>query len=182
MKEYEKKQIITKEKQLFIYNYLINKFESDRIIQINYYYDNDSFYLYKNNKTLRVRQIDDNLKLEYKYNKSYLFDVRICDEYTANLSSLPNTLRAPIKEQNDNEYRKVGVLITERYNFKLDDFTISLDKNLYLGVVDYEIEVESEKLSNELDFINELELDFKQTSVSKYDRFVTQLKKQDDIL
>ncbi|HAN21173.1 MAG TPA: hypothetical protein DCP51_05795 [Clostridiales bacterium] len=181
MKEFERKQIVTKEKYIELHDNLKN-FNSKQVLQINYYYDNDELYLYNNNQTLRVRQIEDKLKLEYKYNKSDFNNLRICDEFTTYLISLPNVLKNPIKIEDMNTYKNIGVLITERTNYKLNDFIVSLDKNLYLGIIDYEIEIESNNLFDEHnihDIINELGLSFKQQSVSKYIRFINQLKIQD---
>jgi len=119
--------------------YLSEHLKQEKIMQINYYYDTSDFMLFNSRATLRVRQIESMLKLQYKYNKNYSGDIRISEEYSEKISELPKTITV-----NGVETQNIGFMLTERINFSLENCIISLDKNHYLGVVDFEIEVESE--------------------------------------
>ena len=174
MKEVEKKELISKEQYLACLAYLMKKQIGNRKLQVNYYYDTDDFRLYTNNETLRVRQIEDQLKLEYKHNKTIENNVRTCDEYTQALDSLPSSIDNDALNIHNCKY--IGSLITERYDFKLNNSIISLDKNYYLGTLDYEIEIETEDDFQGIDFINPLGFTFEKPLVGKYQRFVDLLK------
>jgi len=170
-KEYERKLIIDCEKFNLLLEDFTEKFHREEIFQINYYYDTPDFSIFNSGETLRVRQIDDILKLQYKYNKSRINDVRISDEYSEKINELPKIITV-----NDIETYNIGFMVTHRHNFNFEDCIVSLDKNYYLGVVDYEIEVEAEK-ENELPDILK-ELNFSSDSIGKYSRFAEKLLKQ----
>lgn len=76
-KENEKKIILTEEEYLNI-NSKFEKIEEKN--QINYYFDTQNYGLANNDETLRVRQSDCGLKLEYKFNKKYSSMIRECQK------------------------------------------------------------------------------------------------------
>jgi uncharacterized protein YjbK len=176
MKEIERKQLIAKEKYLDLTEFFTLKCVPDRKLQINYYYDTLDYQLLKENETLRIRQIEDKLKLEYKYNKTAIDNVRVCEEYSKALYELPLTIKNPLFTDKDDSYRNIGFLITDRTNFDFGEMLVSLDKNYYLGTVDYEIEVETSVFSDLPDFMKELNFDFAISTISKYSRFIDKLK------
>ena len=170
--EYEFKQLITLEE----YNILSSKLDEiadcNEFIQINYYFDDNSFTLFSRNETLRVRQRLGKLTLERKHNKRYCSTgERICDENSNTISFLPAEVSI-----DGHTYHYVGDLVTLRKNFIIDNDIISLDMNFYLGKTDYELEIESNREIKLLEFITEL-IDFKIYQDSKYTRFVKNLKK-----
>ena len=171
-KEFERKLIICENDYITLLQDFNKNFIREDIFQINYYYDTFDFYIFNSDETLRVRQINDNLKLQYKYNKNYSDDIRISDEYSEKISELPQTIII-----NGIKVYNIGLMITERINFKLINCTVSLDKNYYLGMIDYEIEVES---INEINLPNILQkLNFNIESKGKYSRYIEKLLKQE---
>ena len=142
-------------------------------LQINYYFDTEDFELYRKGGTLRVRQIEQTLKIQYKYNKKIVGNTRICDEYSAQTDTLPRALKNPVTKDNK-VYKPVGVMVTDRYNFFIEDMTVSLDKNYYLGFIDYELEIETDNLpDNKTEFLG---IDFSGSTDGKYQRFIKRLR------
>lgn len=167
-KEYERKLNIDWEKYSLLLTDFTKKFRREDVFQINYYYDTPDFAFFHSGETLRIRQIENILKLQYKYNKIRMNDVRISDEYSEKIHDLPKIVIV-----NGSETHNVGCMITERYNFNSDNCIISLDKNYYLGVIDYELEVETEKESDLPAILREIS--FEINSIGKYSRYVEKL-------
>ncbi len=109
-------------------------------MQMNYYYDTDSHALNKSNTTVRIRQHHNKMKLQVKNHRVVKGSIALSDEHSRIVDKLPLTMR--ISEVKDTISLK-GVLVTERavYSFG-ENSTICFDVNMYLGVCDYEIEVE----------------------------------------
>lgn len=172
MIEYEKKYIISKEKYLQIFRILQEKSSLEKVLQINYYYDTYDFDLYKRNETLRIRQIEDNLKVEHKYAKEYIEGVRRCKESSETIETVPMGL---IGDDFNSYYTYKGNMVTERYNFDMQDVLISLDCNYYLGVRDFELEIELKEEKNRIEFWeNILKIENYENHIGKYTRFVKQ--------
>ena len=104
-------------------------------IQINYYYDNDELSLYHQNTTLRVRQKQGKLIQQKKTHQSQTKHCFISKEVNRAIDVFPAAI--------DGQYKIKGALVThrKRYQYK-DAVTIDFDTNYYLGVCDYEIEIE----------------------------------------
>ena len=170
-KEFERKLVVEEDDYYALLNYFDKNNLREDILQINYYYDTHDFDVYNSDETIRVRQIKNKLKLQYKYNKNHSGDIRISDESSKEISELPQVIKT-----DKFETQNIGMMVTERINFIIKECTISLDKNYYLGVIDYEIEVETVK---EID-ISEIIQDIRFTSdgKSKYIRFIEKLIKQ----
>lgn len=142
-------------------------------IHINYYYDDMNWTLFNNDETLRIRQRDDQLSLEYKFGKHEFEDIRICNE-----------LKIPVKKVYSQILFKEkrlclqGSMITFRTNFELNNCIISLDKNIYLGIIDYEIEVETSNSFAEIPaWLSELFSGDNKKAIGKFHRFIEQYKK-----
>lgn len=133
MLEYEKKIPITENE----YKRIIEAVEFiDKGDQINYYYDTEDFSLNKRGITYRIRKKDGKYTATIKEHNvesrecNTELSKRVTDEYDTALF-----VEKHIKLQ--------GELITERkYLVKDEGFEIVIDKNHYLGVTDYEIEIE----------------------------------------
>lgn len=169
--EYEYKQLITLDE----YNNLMQKlhelYACEEFIQINYYYDDKDFSLFHKDETLRVRQKADKLTLERKYNKRYApGGERICDESSKTIEPLPSKVTI-----GDNVYFYLGNLVTIRKNYIVDESTVSLDISYYLGKVDYELEVESNK-EMILPKVVFQSIKFGNLHNGKYTRFINALK------
>jgi len=117
-------------------------------LQVNYYYDTKDFLLNKDKITLRVRQIDSNLSLELKTELHNDGLLKINEELAEPISSLPITIdfkKHPWKKHlpYDESINLKGSLITERRTVKpFEGIKFDVDKNIYMGKVDYELEVE----------------------------------------
>lgn len=62
-------------------------------------------------------------------------------------------------------------MVTERVNYILGNNTISLDKNMYLGIIDYEVEIESLKFMRLPEFTSQI-IFTNSKGLGKYSRFV----------
>lgn len=175
--ENEKKRVISAEEYTSLLQYFTVGCKPVKITQINYYYETESFDLHKKGDTLRVRQINNGLKLEYKYDKTTISGVRNCKELTRKVECIPKTI--VFSNDTDVVYKNIGFMVTERANFIFDDTTVSLDKSYYLGIVDYEIEVESDNPALLPDVILKLNLDFSMNAEGKYTRLVKRLMNQE---
>lgn len=109
-------------------------------IQINYYYDTDDNMLNKNDVTVRVRQEQDKLKCQIKKHTNTSMALFFSDEYCGCLERLPKALRV---EGIHEELLLKGSLLTERREIKFGVCgKLCFDISMYLGVIDYEIEIE----------------------------------------
>lgn len=170
-KEFERKAMINEEVYYCLIETLSPSIKCKKAFQINYYYDTPMFTFMHAGETLRVRQIENELKVQYKYNKSITDNIRTCDEFSAKIYSLPAKIIV-----NKIETTNIGSLITERTNFHIDKYLISIDKNYYLGLVDFEIEIESEKICDVPLILNNIE--FKGLCKGKYERYLDKLLEQ----
>lgn len=104
--------------------------------QINYYYDTDDLTMNQKGITCRIREKNGKFTATIKEHR---FDAKDCSVEISNpaKNALDNRLFA------GNGVNLQGHLVTERvYLVQENDFNIVIDKNTYLGVVDYEIEME----------------------------------------
>jgi len=171
-KEYERKAVIGREKYNKLLAEFTGRYPREDILQINHYYDTPDFALYHSGETLRVRQTGSGLKLQYKHTKTHIDNMRVSDEYSETIGELPKTLTVRgLKTLN------IGVMATERRNFDFGDCIVSLDKNYYLGALDYEIEVKAVKEHDLPDVLKGFA--FAPGSPGKYSRYVQQSLKQE---
>lgn len=181
-KEYEKKIMLSEDEYMSLVRTFssldgLTDIKSSKVTQINHYYDSSSFSLNSKSETLRVRQIGDCLKLQRKTNKVLVDGVRYSDESELTLNTLPSQISL---EQNT--YNYLGSSVTNRTNFYYETMVLSFDENIYLGIVDFELELEAETM----DDVNKYFLQFFQEfegasnkSPGKYSRFVQRLKGMD---
>jgi len=167
-KEFERKSVVSESDYAALLQELNNDFVCKDVFQINYYYDTTDFALFRSDETLRIRQIGNNLNLQYKHNKRHIDNMRISDEYSEKMDELPKSIAI-----NGVETYNVGFMVTQRANFDLGNGIVSLDKNYYLGVVDYEIEVEGENGFDVPEILREV--DFQPDSIGKYSRYMEKL-------
>jgi len=164
--EFELKRLLTENEYTEFMGALLEVAGGTTIIQINYYYDDTEFNIFHKDETLRIRQIGAKLTLERKFNKRQEDSVRICDEDTNKIDLLPKMII-----MNGFQYRNIGSMTTLRTNFSIDNVNISLDKNFYLGTVDYEIEVEYKCLNKMLPILKNILFSTK-NAIGKYSRFI----------
>lgn len=142
--------------------------------QVNYYYDTLDGEYSRNETTVRVRQKKNDIKLQIKIHNDKKSGYRISDEYEMQLLTLPKNFEYP--GTNNIVYLR-GQLVTERRKYYLKSIgTICIDCNMYLGVCDYELEIEFENYN--LNNVNSWITQFKGLMVSrcgKADRFFNRL-------
>jgi len=114
---------------------------SSTLLQTNYYYDDEQYSLNKNNITLRVRQIGETLKLQKKQHNIETNMPVVSDETEKVITALPHVI--------DDKYFLKGSLVTQRCRVSTNSSVhIDLDINYYLGICDYEVEIEINNSSN----------------------------------
>lgn len=119
---------------------------SERKMQANYYYDTDSHTLNKSNTTVRIRQQNNKVKLQVKNHRAVKSSMALSDEHSRSIDKLPLAMRIP---EVKGKISLKGVLVTERTVYPFGETgTVCFDMNMYLGVCDYEIEVEFDENDN----------------------------------
>ena len=109
-------------------------------LQVNYYYDTEDNALNSAKTTVRIRQHHSDMKLQIKKHKECNNGLSTSDEYSGKIDTLPSAFKIP--GVFSSLYLK-GVLVTERKTFSFGkNSSICFDGNMYLGVCDYEIEIE----------------------------------------
>ncbi|MGD9155349.1 MAG: CYTH domain-containing protein [Bacillota bacterium] len=151
MIEFEFKYSLNREEFTQLFNRLSNKYPKNTLLQINYYYDTDGFELEKQGINLRVRQKEADLKMELKTPILRERALRVKKEFSRSIKQLPLTINFNNDEwqgliPGNGELHLIGILLTERTKFLPEPgIEIVLDKSYYLGLVDYELEVEFQK-------------------------------------
>ncbi len=134
MKEFEKKLLLTEQEYHYVINHW-NKFASVSL-QTNYYFDTDDFIMNKCGITFRIREKNGTYKATIKRHHIEYSDCS--DEEDLDIKPFldPNVfLPYGVHLQ--------GKLITERIILmKSPTCELVLDRNSYLGTVDYELEIE----------------------------------------
>lgn len=134
MFEYEKK-IILSDDEYFILQQIKGK-DSPTITQINYYYDFNDFSMNKKGVTCRIREKDGIYQATIKEHNQRIEDC-----------SVEHSMKV-FNEHDNRLFVDMGLILqgcltTERtilYSDKICE--VVLDKNIYLGCTDYELEIE----------------------------------------
>lgn len=162
-------------------------------IQVNYYYDTNKYKLNRNDITLRVRQKEDSLRIQLKCLLKREGGLFVKNEFSENIDELPvkinkEKIQWPELLICEDDITLKGNLITERTVYKFNEaMEIDLNKNFYLGIIDYELELEFEFNSDfEADasnFVNdviknECSINF---ALGKSSRFYQKLKQMNKI-
>ena len=148
---------------------------SEHKLQANYYYDTDDNTLNSEKITVRIRQQHSDMKLQIKKHREFDNGLSTSDEYSEKIDTLPSFMRIP--DISDNVFLK-GVLVTERKTFFFGrNSSICFDGNMYLGICDYEVEIEVDERDTEdaLSIINYLGL-IQKPIKSKSERFFRRLE------
>ena len=78
-------------------------------------------------------------------------------------------------------YYNIGNLITERTDYVIDGYKVSIDKNYYIGTIDYEIEIESDNIIDTNEIYDKFGIEFGDKVTGKYARFINKLKEFNSI-
>ena len=165
-----------------VYNAILGEFEWDSSAeQTNHYYISPNNILKKYGITFRVRTINGINKLQIKKHISHEDSLQISEETERDIENVPNSFsKEYVKEMTGIEapVARIGSLTTLRNSFMFTDgVEICLDKSEYLGITDYEIEVEyTSPIPDELlDNLARLGVDFNKKPVGKFSRFIKKL-------
>ena len=149
--------------------------------QTNSYYISPDNILKKHGITLRIRTIDNTHILQVKKHTSKNGALQISEESEFEIDAIP------IELTEDDVYKYTGIkttasligdLTTTRYScFYTPEVEICLDKSTYLGLTDYEIEIEYTKpIPQELlDTLSRIDVLFDTPCKGKFSRFMGRL-------
>lgn len=149
------------------------------LTQTNYYYVPKSHIV--NEATIRIRHKKDTNILQIKIPVSSDKALHINKEFEMIIGEIPEVLSSNIiydicGEVMGDLYR-IGHLETERRIFMYDsDIILCLDKNKYLNIIDYELEVEYKNIiPNDLYcFLSKYGITFEKKVNGKFSRFMNQ--------
>lgn len=134
MLEYEKKISLTEDEYLKILH--LTGEGKLKLIQKNYYYDSDDLKMNAQGITCRIREKNGKYKATIKAHKQANEECSI-EKTKEALNQYDDSLFSAL------HLKLQGSLITERVIIFSDDrCEVDLDKNIYLGITDYEMEVE----------------------------------------
>ena len=167
-----------------VYNKIANHFDWDWVKeQTNHYYGDKDKILAKNRVMFRVRVKDNNSVIQVKLRKNANSPLQICEELEYPIEGVPEVIADGEKYTGikTGELKNLGCTVTLRHSKMWDSQTeICVDKTEYLGITDYEIEVEytGEKIPENLSAeLTALGVEFKKNSIGKYARFSKALEK-----
>ncbi|MDO5559716.1 MAG: CYTH domain-containing protein [Oscillospiraceae bacterium] len=178
MNETEYKFLVTKNKFYSILSGIKSRYPEARIsekIQINYYYDTDDQYLMSNHTTLRIRQIENKLTLQMKESMPAFKDFSSSRETCRDIKCLMPEITLKEGRYAWIPFALQGSLTTKRISISPEKgLSIDFDMNCYLGICDFEIEMEfktdCEKFT--ADLVDDMKLmTFKNQSGGKAYRF-----------
>lgn len=177
-KEIEYKALVTKEEFEGLLSNLNGRFACKEKVQVNVYYDTDTFSLFRKGETLRARIINETIHLEYKFNKQFVGNARMSEEKTLPIDRLLSRLgkrEMVFLGLPDDIYSQLGRLTTHRTNIQFPECLLSLDRNEYCGYEDYEIELEVRETNTEWrKYLCMLDPKiFARPVCGKYSRFIT---------
>ena len=181
--EKEIKVLLTKEQ----YNKALKLFHWDQVIdQTNYYYLDPDQTLKNYQVTVRIREKNGQYKLQIKYPSDQEAVERfgealsVRSEYERQVDNIPDLIsRDVIKEVTGisaSDPLFIGELKTVRHKYNIDQYTeIFLDKSEYLGITDYEMEIEFVRTVEHslIEFLKESGIEFNQKAIGKFNRFLT---------
>ena len=154
-KEFESRIMLTEREYLEVVSHFLKLYPNHHFLQNNnYYFDTKDLYLREKHITLRIRTINDvrsELTLKIKGENG---DEEINDdisfkekEILLNEKVFPEgnvkryLLSLPIPLSN---YENIVSLYNRRLEIKYDNHLLVIDKNEYIGIVDYNLEIETE--------------------------------------
>ena len=154
-KEFESRIMLTEREYLEVVSHFLKLYPNHHFLQNNnYYFDTKDLYLREKHITLRIRTINDvrsELTLKIKGENG---DEEINDdisfkekEILLNEKVFPEgnvkryLLSLPIPLSN---YENIVSLYNRRLEIKYDNHLLVIDKNEYVGIVDYNLEIETE--------------------------------------
>ncbi|MDL2212289.1 CYTH domain-containing protein [Erysipelotrichaceae bacterium OttesenSCG-928-M19] len=180
--EIEYKQLLTKQEYEIIEHDLVIK-DSQIIEQENFYFETPLFSLKKQGQAIRIRVLNNEFELcrkTQRENDILEENIFIDKQIFLAICQQPNL----INDYFDNvatDLRLLGSMKTKRIEYHYQNGLICLDKSVYLGQTDYEIEYEAADYSSEgsfKDFLNNYGIEYQRSLKSKIARFSETLEKR----
>lgn len=174
-------------------SYLDAHYSGVILLQKNYFYDTENMLLIKHNAVLRVRVQNKKVIITFKEQKEKKEGYFISDEIENTVSleeiepvlAVEKSVLSVCGENKNNVERitgnsdlvQVGMFSTQRIKYSIDDVVLELDRvDFGKGVVDYEIETESEDEEKVRAFLcslmESLNVQFQPQEKTKYQRFL----------
>lgn len=192
-KELEERVMLNKEQFLEIEKYFQENFSHLKIIhQKNRYFDDKNHTIEKLKNVLRIRSFEngqereftykikgDNGDIEYNQTLSHYWFYQITRKSHLPLGAIKQKL---IEDGVDiNSLKSLVDLLTRRIEIEKEDYTIVLDANLYNGISDYNLEIESKKSKEHakkiiLDLCEKFNLKYSEHYLSKSARAFSSIK------
>ncbi len=170
------------------YLLLIKNFQKQTYVQINFYIDLDKDKLNKH-LGLRIRYKNDEYELTLKedYLDGRLETNQIISSITFNAFKEKHIfpqgeVKSRLQSLNIDvaKLKIIGQLKTTRTDIKYNSSLISIDKNEYNNLIDYEVEVEDSSLKKAKEkiatFLKDNDIEFKENKISKLERFNSSLQ------
>lgn len=175
--EKEIKYILKKDDFKRLESYLENNYKKgDTVININHYIDTEDFLIKKSDNLFRLREIQGEAfecTIKHRLNKND--NLHIKEEYTKKLTEeefnrilaqginkedkiLLDKVQKYTEDLENKKLNIVGKMKTERTFYTIEDSIepINLDVNYYLGIEDYEIEWETNKVEQVYDILGSI--------------------------
>ncbi len=137
--EYEERVLISKTDYENVIEDLKREGKELRHLHIeNIYLDNDESFIYKTKKMLRIRHTNND-------SEELTLKVLNKDGSTIEINETLDNHSLIDKELNNRfqDYHEIARLITDRIEVEYDNYLFVVDKNEYLDIVDYDLEVEA---------------------------------------
>lgn len=175
---------------------------SKRVLQTNHYFDTDKFFFFGKDITIRVREKEEDYILTIKVTDLEKSDekVKVSNEYDYKIDYqtffrmthdehivLEDYHLEQALESYKEEFLRIkylGKLVTYRIKFKPEHKLpyVELDKNEYLGNIDWELECEInsiDELKQLEHWLNGISINIVKSKRGKYGRFIYSLKSED---
>ena len=188
--EYEARVMITENQYSSVLDYYTRQDKNiHKLVNLNYYYDDDKMTISNSHNVLRLRSIDEaNHELTLKI-KGDNGDIEINRPLTSKqLNEFMNQINISDVEI-INQLKQIGVdlenlkliakLKTERVEIQEEDYLLVIDKNYYNDKIDYNLEVESTSKSIAIERLKQViepfGIEYKKDYISKSRRAIYNL-------
>lgn len=179
--ENEERLMLSEEEYSLLMDEYSSKDNAKMIEQINYYFDDENLSLMHSHKVLRVRLINQNIyELTMKIKGTSTTGDTELNTYIKSLDDFKlekgidpiiNEIILEIEKSTSNEIKLITSLETKRLEVKYDNHLLVIDKNKYLDVIDYDLEIEAptKKIAKDiiLEYASKYSLTYKKGYISK---------------
>ena len=147
--EYEERVLLSESDYNKVIDDLKQQGKTFRYIEIeNKYLDNDSSFIYRTKKMFRIRNINNQ-------EQELTLKIRNVDNSTVEINETLESHKEIDKylEGQFSDYKVVAKLITHRIEIDYHHYLLVIDKNIFHGCTDFDLEVESNSQQKSLEII-----------------------------